>query len=688
MKIPSITIRHPLLTIALSIILLVGGSHLLIRSLLLQEHREDYGAWKVMLESLADTKANTIHVWLSDQFSIISQLAKNPSLILYSQQLMEENHGTEPERAELVYLRNLIITTAERHDFVPSQASASIQANLTLSADNGLALFDSKLRQIAATPGFSYPTDSLTSKAMEAMQSGQPALLDIILHNGRPVLGFITPFSGLRVKGDSPSAIGIVMGYKNLEKTIFPTLTARSTNTKEESFLIQRDGEVISFLSPLSDGTPALGRHTQNKGEQVVVYASAHPGAFNERPDHNGINVLFTSRTIMGTPWILIQQIEADAALTESKAHLQSIVFSITLSTLLVSALMVAAWWHGASVKQKTLTDKLQARTEQLEAKTTLLDAINNNIKDLIILVDPNGVCLFANASLARLVNAVPVDLIGKSLANIFGAAQAKILNDAISQTLGNEITTVMPITLDFLSPPRQFHAIITSINGPKGILLALHDITEVTMHQRRESLLFQQLVRVLMRAIDLHDPYSANHSAKTAALAMAMGRAMRLSAEEMVTIEIAANLCNLGKLSIPRDVLTKESALTQKERCLIRQESQYAAQMLNDLEFPGPLQQTIIQKHEYLDGSGHPFHLKGDDIIITARVVAVANAFIGMTSPRAYRDRLENQIALSKIMQDCDSKYDRKAVAALFQVIENESDWESARGSMLKSQE
>ncbi len=698
---PAIPLRHPLLTSLLVIVLLFGASLMAIRSFIREERHEDHRSWQVMLESLADAKANAINGWLGEQFSILEQLATNPSLMLYSQQLQVGDHGSDPERAELVFLKNLILTTAERHGFVPSLATAAIEANVTMHADNGLALYDAGMRQLLATPGFSVPPTALTAKAKEVMATGQAAILDIAEVDGHPVVGFITPYSGLRTMTPGASAIGVAVGYKGVATTLFPLLKAR-TNTKEEAVLLRRDGEVITFLSPLADGTPALGRHTQSQGQQAEAFAWAHPGAFNELPDHAGTTILFTSRAIKHTPWLLLQQIRAEEALAESRAHQRSLIITLTLTTLLVAALLAAAWWHGASVRRAAYAQEMRLASEELTAKSRLLDAVNANTSDLILLVDPSDQCLFANPPLARQVGADAADLTAKSLTNIFGAAPATALHAGMAQALAHGGAFATTLTIAFQASSHQFHAIFTPL-GPgrddpqgglatpgssAGVLITLHDMTEITQAQRRESLLFQQLIRALMKAIDLHDPYSANHSAKTAALAMAMGRAMGLGAEEMTTLEIAANLCNLGKLSIPREVLTKDGGLTREEMDTIRQEAQYAADLLRDLEFPGPLQMTILQKHEFLDGSGHPLHLQGEEIITTARVLAVANAFVAMISPRAYRDKMEDREALRRLMGECGTRYDRKAVAALFQVVENEQGWESAAGTWIAGNE
>lgn len=677
----AIPMRKHILTSLIIIAIVFGGSVTAIRSLVRHEQQEDYRHWQTMLDGMADAKANAINAWLGEQFTVLGQLAANPSLKLYSQQLMANNHEAETEQAAMVFLRNLLLATAERQGFIHDKPSAAIQANLTVSADNGLALLDDDLQQLIATPGFSYPTAEAAAKIKAVMASGQPAILDVISLHGRPVLAFLVPFSGLQktsAAGHEP--IGLLMGYKDISASLFPTLKTPATGT-DEALLVRPEGESITYLTPLADGSPALGRHTTAGAEQAVAYACAHPGLFAELPDHTGRPVLFTSRAIKATPWILIQKIGADAALAESREHARFLVITLTLASLLAVALLIAAWWYGASARQQAHGAELRVKTAELEAKTRLLDAINANISDLILLVGAEATCLFANGQLARQLHCEASDLTGKSLANIFGAAPARLLSAGMAAALEQRAASTDSFSLDLGGQPHDFHAIFTPISqGPASeqaaVLITMHDMTGILAAQRRESILFQQLIKALMRAIDLHDPYSANHSAKTAALAKAMGQAMNLPATDMTTLEIAANLCNLGKLSIPREILIKQDGLTDEELQQIRQESQYAADLLRDLDFPGPLRTTILQKHEFLDGSGQPCQAKDGEIIRTARVLAVANAFVAMISPRAYRHKMKNAEALALLMADADRKYDRKALAALFQVVENRPDW------------
>jgi len=179
------------------------------------------------------------------------------------------------------------------------------------------------------------------------------------------------------------------------------------------------------------------------------------------------------------------------------------------------------------------------------------------------------------------------------------------------------------------------------------------------------------------MHVVDLHDPNSANHSSRLVEVANAIGAELDLRPEDSRTLDLAASLANLGKIFVPREVLTKTSPLTEAEQALLQRHVQFGTEMLADLEFEGPVVDTIAQKQEHLDGSGYPNGLKGDEILMTARILAVSNAFVALVSPRAYRSAVSIEEALERLLRDSASnKYDRHVVAALFHVAENRRDW------------
>jgi len=128
--------------------------------------------------------------------------------------------------------------------------------------------------------------------------------------------------------------------------------------------------------------------------------------------------------------------------------------------------------------------------------------------------------------------------------------------------------------------------------------------------------------------------------------------------------------------LYIPAEMLTNVEPLTEAEELRLRENTNHSVDILKDLEFDGPVIDFVQQKNECLDGSGYPKGLSGDDIFLESRILSVANAFVAMTSSRAYRSGKPIKEVLDVLMSEAGTRYDRQVIAALFHIAENHSDW------------
>ncbi|RJX27956.1 MAG: PAS domain-containing protein [Desulfurivibrio sp.] len=674
----------PFLISAAILICVITAGVFSVFSLTRYEQRRDLNNWQITLAVVADSRAAEIMKWVDSRFAVLQELAANGSLQLYVEQLLiNPEAGRETEAVQLSYLRNLIQTTGQRSGFYDDpKTTMPAPANIAFIANNGLAILAPGARLITSTPGFAPPDARLREATDQVMASGKHLFVDIQLNsNAQPVAGFLVPVFSLQKQSDTQRPIAVLYGYNNAAASLFPLLAAKSLATRTaETYLVRLDGNLITYLSPLADGTQPLTHSLAANTEGLVAaFALRSPGQFSQGIDYSGAKSLFTSRILPAVQMTLIQKISYDEALAESQSHQRFLLISLLLALLLSAALMIAAWWYGSSVKEREVAHDLLQKSRQLETQTNLLNAINDNMTEIILLLDRESLLIFANKTLADQLQTPVADLPGKSLSNLFGPDAAGKLQEIISSVNSLPKIITREITFDIKGKQHVFFATCQPVayewKGKDSLLITLNDVTQLQEAQTRRDRLMQQIVYSLMRAIDFHDPYSANHSAKTAKVAAAVGRAMDLSTEQLTTIEIAANLCNLGKLSLPRELLLKTGELTAEEQAVLKGETASAAEILAGLDFEGPVLETITQKHECLDGSGYPKGLAGEAIIPTARILAAANAFVAMTSPRAYRDRLTDKQAMTQLLNAADSKYDRHVIAALFHVVENEID-------------
>jgi len=653
------------------------------------EERRDLMNWQITLGVMADQASNRVDSWIREQFSSLGDLAENGSLQLYTANVQQREHPADAsvEPAELSYLRNLLRVSADRLGFVGREgASSQIPANVAFVADNSLAVLGVKREIITGTPGILVPDEEMRSVMAQVLETGSAALVDIRLNqNRKPVIGFVIPVSSLLLGGDTAKPVGLLLGIKDAATHLYPLIFPSPGALKTaKAFLVRREGGYVVNLSPLSDGTlPFDRRMGLDTDETVAVVAAKAPGTFGKAYDETGQVCLFTSREIAGTSWILVQTVLVDEALSESRLHKRSLQTGLTLLCLLCLVVLAASWFYGSSLRARALSRELLVKNREIGTQAELLGAITGHVTDLLLLLDSDFRCVLANHSAGQLLGLPPEDMEGKGLPGLFGPANAKSLLDLSREGLQGGVSLERELLLTFEEQERRFHATVVPFafgdSGRGSVLLGLHDLTElIDAHLARERLR-RQIVTALMRAIDLHDPHSAHHSANTAVIAMAVGRAMGLDDKTLATIETASNLCNLGKLSIPREILMKTELLSEAEREIIHQEVRYAEEILAGIEFDGPVIETILGKYEALDESG-PRGLKADAIILTARVLAAANAFVAMVSPRAYRNSLDPETAARELVNRADVVYDRHVVAALFHVVENDIDWEAWR--------
>ena len=171
--------------------------------------------------------------------------------------------------------------------------------------------------------------------------------------------------------------------------------------------------------------------------------------------------------------------------------------------------------------------------------------------------------------------------------------------------------------------------------------------------------------IQVLVSAIEVRDPYTAGHQRRVANLARAIATEMGLPADDVEGIRMAGYIHDIGKLSIPAEILSKPTKLTEIEFALIKEHSRSGYEILKDVESPWPLAEIVYQHHERMDGSGYPRKLKGDEIIIEARIIALADVVEAMASHRPYRPSLGIDLALAEIEKNRRIFYDDAVVAA-----------------------
>jgi len=172
-------------------------------------------------------------------------------------------------------------------------------------------------------------------------------------------------------------------------------------------------------------------------------------------------------------------------------------------------------------------------------------------------------------------------------------------------------------------------------------------------------------VIRAISLTVETRDPYTAGHQKRVAALARSIAEEMGLSKEQTEGIYMAAVIHDIGKICVPAEILSKPGRLTDTELDLIKQHPQVGYNILKEIEFPWPVAQIALKHHESMNGSGYPLGLSGEEIILEARILSVADVVEAMASHRPYRAALGIDKALEEIVQEKGTLYDPQVVDA-----------------------
>ena len=186
----------------------------------------------------------------------------------------------------------------------------------------------------------------------------------------------------------------------------------------------------------------------------------------------------------------------------------------------------------------------------------------------------------------------------------------------------------------------------------------------------QRTDVALQGMIDSMVRMVERHDPYTAGSSRRLAALAVALGREAGLDGERQHALRVAALLHDIGNVGVPATILSKPAPLTETEIAIMRTHVDEGCQLLAEIDFGAPIAAIIYQSHERYDGSGYPRGLKGEEILVEARILAIADTVEAMCSPRPYRPAAGMEAAIEAINKGAGRLYDLHLVAACTRLV------------------
>lgn len=632
--------------------------------------------WQVRLGIVADSRSGDVAQWLDQQFATLTSLSQNASLQLYVSGLTATAGVKDTEAVEGGYLRNLLIATAQRDGFIASRPKQQINANVASAGTAGLVILDANGRPLVGTPGMPALPPEFRA-AMAQSVSGRPGLVDMQLGSqALPVIGFVAPIYSIEGDAGISPSIGFIAAQKEVGADLFGRLAQPGdTSDTAETYLIRRNGDEVTYLTPLADGSEPLRRSlslaTPDLADSLAIQ---HPGDFGQSRDYRGHDVLFTSRLIAGSPWVLVRKIDRTEALGDSDHRLTVILTVLMVGVGGAIALSLALWRQGTSVRLAKAVSRNNAIMQRMQETALFLQLVSDAQPTVIATVDQDGRYTFANRKAALEVGSTSQALIGKTIGEVLGPYKANLYNELNLSSLKTDRAISETHRFDG-DPPRIVradHIPLKEDGQPTGVLMIEQDVTDLFRERDRAAKTLEGLVTTLVGLLDSRVPFSSNHSLRVALVSKAIAAEMGASETEIRTAEVTGNLINLGKLLVPHEILIKTSGLNDEERELVRRSLLDTAKMLEGVDFDIPVAQALSQTQERWDGQGYPSGLKANEIGLPARVVALANSFVSLTSARSFRAAMSFEKACDILLKDADTQYDRRAVAALMNYLFN----------------
>ena len=327
----------------------------------------------------------------------------------------------------------------------------------------------------------------------------------------------------------------------------------------------------------------------------------------------------------------------------------------------------------------------MKARTKDLSHERALLRSMIDSIPDLIFYKDNDGVYLGCNKAFENYAGTTENQLIGKTDREIFPGIKGNFNSEKDQQLLNKGKATISEEWLRYFSGEKILvETLKTPYFGPDNKVLGLigisRDMSERVKAEKdrkksseRIKKVLHQTIQAVSMSMEKRDQYTAGHQQKVATIAVAIANTLNLPQQQVEGIRLGSIIHDIGKIYVPAEILTRPGKITPEEFAIIKSHSKVGYEIIKDVDFPWPVAQMILQHHERLDGSGYPNGLHGDEMILEAKIISVADVVEAMASHRPYRASLGVDIALDEISKHRGSLYDKDVVDACLKIFKED---------------
>ncbi len=323
------------------------------------------------------------------------------------------------------------------------------------------------------------------------------------------------------------------------------------------------------------------------------------------------------------------------------------------------------------------LEERVRRADQETARATTLLDTLLSSAPIGLGFVDRDCRIVRLNATLAAINGSTIEEQIGRSVDEVIPEMWPKI-KDAFRRVLddGVELLNIEVDGESSADPNNVQHYWLASFYPVRlgtdiiGVGTVVVDITDRRLWEIRRAAFTHKAVAALAATIEARDPYTAGHQRAVADIAAAIAAELGVDAFAVEGIHLAATIHDIGKIAIPAEILNRPGELSRIEMEMVRAHCQIGFDILAGVDFPWPVREMVLQHHERQDGSGYPFGLRGEQIELGARIIAVADVVDAMSSHRPYRAAVGLSAAVETIKAGRGTLFDPEVVDACVRLL------------------
>ncbi len=291
------------------------------------------------------------------------------------------------------------------------------------------------------------------------------------------------------------------------------------------------------------------------------------------------------------------------------------------------------------------------------------------------LLVDSKHRVLFANKAVAKQAGKTRADVLGKCCPLVVHQQGDPVRECPLVEAVERQCAVERQFYDEAQGVWLNSAVYPTQLKTDENDTIYFHLAYDVTARRQAEEELRRSFVklnritnaviRALTVTVEKRDPYTAGHQQRVSSLAQSVATHMGLSPMVVEGIRVAGLVHDIGKIAVPIEILSKPGKISEYEFQIIKAHPEVGHEIIKEIEFPWPVADIVLQHHERINGSGYPRGLSGDDILLEARILAVADVIEAMTSHRPYREALGREEAIKEIVMHKGTLYDAEVVEA-----------------------